>query len=238
MLACNILLCCGAAALCVYVREKLRRCSLKAAVIKSVVSVIFVSVAVCAASASARAAGARPMSAFVILGLVFGLLGDVWLDLKYVFPEKDLAFSYAGFTVFGVGHALYIAGMLTQFPPRGRVLWAVVPLALGALFSVVNTALEKPMKLNYGKLRGAVLAYGVMLFSMVLLAGSLAALHGWRETTLNLMFAGAVLFALSDLVLSGTYFGEGRDRPVDIILNYLTYYPGQFLIAYSLLFLK
>ena len=62
-------------------------------------------------------------------------------------------------------------------------------------------------------------------------------LHGWHVTTLNLIFIGSILFALSDLVLSGTYFG-GKERPVDIILNYLTYYPAQFLIALSLLFLK
>ena len=62
-------------------------------------------------------------------------------------------------------------------------------------------------------------------------------LNGWKVTTLNLFFIGGILFALSDLVLSGTYFG-GKERPVDIILNYLTYYPAQFLIALSLLYLS
>ena len=32
--------------------------------------------------------------------------------------------------------------------------------------------------------------------------------------------------------------GVGKERPVDIILNYLSYYGGQFLIASSLLLLK
>ena len=73
---------------------------------------------------------------------------------------------------------------------------------------------------------------------MALTAGSLALAHGWRETTLNLFFIGAVLFAVSDLVLSGTYFGEGKERPVDFILNYVAYYGGQFLIAFSLYYLK
>ena len=70
-----------------------------------------------------------------------------------------------------------------------------------------------------------------------MISGSLALYHGWQVTTLNIIFIGSILFALSDLVLSGTYFG-GKERPVDIILNYLTYYPAQFLIAFSLLFLK
>ena len=71
------------------------------------------------------------------------------------------------------------------------------------------------------------------LAAMALLA-CLALAHGWRETTLNVFFAGSILFAISDLILSGTYFGEGRERPVDLALNYLTYYGGQFLIASSL----
>ena len=43
--------------------------------------------------------------------------------------------------------------------------------------------------------------------------------------------------AVSDLILSGTYFGVGKERPVDLALNYLSYYPAQFLIASALVFL-
>ena len=52
----------------------------------------------------------------------------------------------------------------------------------------------------------------------------------------SLFLLAVLLFAASDLILSGTYFGEGKDRPVDIVLNYLTYYPAQYLIAFSLAF--
>ena len=55
---------------------------------------------------------------------------------------------------------------------------------------------------------------------------------------LHNFFAGGILFALSDLILSGTFFGEGKERSVDLILNYLTYYGGQFLIAFSLAWLR
>ena len=77
-----------------------------------------------------------------------------------------------------------------------------------------------------------------MLFSTLCLSASLALAYGFADPALNCFFAGAVLFTLSDLVLSGTYFGEGKDRPVDIILNYILYYSGQFLIALSLLFVR
>ena len=52
-----------------------------------------------------------------------------------------------------------------------------------------------------------------------------------------MMFIGGILFAISDLVLSGTYFGEGKERPIDFILNYITYYGAQFTIAFSIMFL-
>ena len=232
-----LLLVCGAVLLVVYIREKIRAYSVKALILKSIVSALFVAVGVYGSWLSAAKGAVGPLCPFVVLGLLCGLMGDIWLDLKYVFPEKDEPFTYAGFCVFGFGHILYIAGMLLGFYPAGRPLAVIAPLLLGAVLSAGNALLEKPMKLHFGKFKGVVIAYGVLLFSMVLIAGSLALAHGWRETPLNLLFAGGVSFALSDLILSGTYFGVGRERPIDLALNYITYYAGQFLIASALVFL-
>jgi hypothetical protein len=118
--------------------------------------------------------------------------------------------------------------------------WTYVLAALGLvlLLDLGTLLMEKPMKLRYGRMRPVVGLYGFLLFSTVLVSGSLALFWGWQEKTLNLFFAGGVLFALSDLILSGTYFGEGKERPRDLVMNYLTYYGGQFLIALSLLWLR
>ena len=61
-------------------------------------------------------------------------------------------------------------------------------------------------------------------------------MKGFQNTTLLMLFIGGISFALSDLVLSGTYFGKGKDRPIDLILNYIFYYGAQFTIAFSLFF--
>ena len=231
-----LLLLFGAVLLALYIREKIRAYSVKAVLLKALVSTLFIAVGVYGSFLCAAKGVVTPLCPFVVLGLVCGLLGDIWLDLKYVFPEKDEPFTYAGFGVFGVGHILFIAGMLLSYYPAGRPMVVILPVLLALALSVGNALMEKPMKLRYGKLKGVVIAYGVLLFSMVLIAGSLALAHGRRETPLNLLFIGGVFFALSDLILSGTYFGVGKERPVDLALNYLTYYPAQFLIASALVF--
>ena len=236
-MVCWILCAVGAVLLGWYIAEKIRARSLKAAFIKSVVSVLFLAVGACGWFLSARNGGLSPMGIFVLIGLLCGLLGDIWLDLKYVYPEQEDAFTYVGMGAFGVGHILYVIGLLLRFYPKGKPLYVIVPIVLAAIVSAVNLLLEKPMRLHYGKMKPIVFTYGVLLFSVVAVSGSLAISCGWRETTLNLFFAGTILFVLSDVILSGTYWGQGKDRPIDLALNYLTYYPAQYLIAVSLLFL-
>ena len=231
-----ILIVVALAALILYVREKIKAYSVKAVLIKASVSALFIAVGVYGVHVSAANGNGNPIGMLVIMGLVCGLLGDIWLDLKYVFPEQDLLFTYAGFATFGVGHVLYIAGMLVRFFPPGGMVFVLVPIALAIVVSFINAALEKPMKLNYGPMKPTVIAYGVLLFSTLFLSGSLAFNYGWQESALNLLFAGAILFTASDLVLSGTYFGTGHERPIDFVLNYFTYYPAQFLIATALMF--
>ena len=232
-----LLLVCGTVLLFLYIWEKIKAYSVKAVLLKSVVSMLFIMVGVYGTWLSASKGNAVLLCPFVVLGLVCGLLGDIWLDLKYVFPEKDEPFTYAGFCVFGVGHILYIIGMLLTYYPSGKPMTVFVPILLALVLSIGNAVLEKPMKLSYGKFKSVVIAYGVILFAMVLISGSFALYYGWEKTPLNLLFIGGVSFAISDLILSGTYFGTGKERPIDLTLNYITYYTAQFLIASSLVFL-
>ena len=160
--------------LVLYIREKIASYSVKAVLLKSVVSVLFITVAVLGWYLSNKGI----LGIFVIIGLTFGLLGDIWLDLKYVFRDYDDAFTYAGFVSFGIGHILYIAGLLAQYMSGMKLSYLVLPIALGAGLSFCNAMLEKPMKLHYGKMKGIVIGYGVLLFSTVLLSGSFALAKG------------------------------------------------------------
>ncbi len=234
---CYLLTAVGAVFLVLFIREKIKAYSLKAVFIKSVVSALFLAVGACGWFLSSRAGGLSLTGVFVLLGLLCGLLGDLWLDLKFVYPAEDEPYTYVGMGAFGVGHILYFTGLMLEYYPKGKPRYAVLPVAAAIVMSAVNLLLEKPMRLRYGKMKPVVFTYGVLIFSTLALSFSLALSRAWHEPALNLFFAGMVLFAVSDVILSGTYWGEGKQRPIDLALNYLTYYPGQYLIALSLLFI-
>ncbi len=226
----------GAVLLVFFVREKLRSYCVRALFWKTAVSVMFMAAGAAAAGAIPAASAQRGFSWFVLGGLLFGLLGDIWLDLKYVYPQDDARYTYAGFTVFSIGHILFILGMLRYYADFSRPLVVIIPLVVGFALGVGNGLLGPVMKLKFGRFKGIVMFYGGILFAMTLLAGSLAFDQGFQNGALDWMFAGGILFAVSDLILSRTYFGEGYERPVDIIANYVFYYAAQFAIAASLLF--
>ena len=174
---------------------------------------------------------------FAIIALALGMLGDVALDLKYVYPEQDKPYTIAGFAVFGVGHILYVTGMFLEFYHGESFLYILLPLVVGLLGGVVTVLIEKPFKLQYKEFKWIVGVYATLLFSMTASTVSLTILSGFQATSLILLMVGGILFALSDLILNMTYFGEGHDKPFDIITNTVTYYIAQNLIALSILFL-
>ena len=228
-----ILICIGAVLVAFFLIEKVKAYTVKAVMFKAAASLCFVAVA----AVSLFFKGHHALSIFVTLGLFFGVLGDIWLDFKYVFKEHDKIFTYAGFIMFALGHACYITGMFLEFFNRQNPLYIILPLAGGLLISVCNLFIAKPMKLDYTGYKVISIIYGFFLFSMTLSALSLSIMMGFNSVTLIMILVGGLLFTISDLILSGTYFGKGKERPVDIITNSVTYYLAQFVIAFAIFFL-
>lgn len=223
----------GAIALVFYLIEKCKSYSVKSVLIKSVVSLLFIGTAIAATFQNQG----HILNAFIIVGLIMGLLGDIFLDFKYVYPKDSKLYTYAGFIVFAIGHILAIIGMLLEFYSKGNMLFFLIPVGGAIIFVIINLLTEKPLKHDFKDYRLIVCIYAFILAMNPLTTLMLCIYTSWSVTTLVMLFIGGVLFAISDLVLSGTYFGEGHEKPIDFILNYLTYYGAQFLIAFSLLFL-
>lgn len=233
LVAVIILMCLGLASLTLFLIEKCRKYSVKELILKTTTSLFFL------ATGAVGMFACSPyhiLGLFVVLGLACGMLGDIWLDLKYVFREKDKWFTYAGFISFAIGHILYITGFYLEFFQYAHWLYFVLPLVLGLLIGALPIALQKLLKIRLGDMTIITYIYSAILFSMTLCGLSLCIFTGFKNVTCILLFAGGLLFTISDLILSGTYFGEGHEKPFDIISNGVTYYIAQYLIAFSLMF--
>lgn len=229
----------GIIALVVFLKMRVSASTAKAAMAKSFVSALFMSTAVSALLYSdALASPIGRFSYYIIIGLLFGLFGDIWLDLKFVYKPDEDVHTFAGFLAFAAGHILFIIGIIRYFADTAKLLYVILPLVIGIALGCATVLGAKLMKLEYGKFKVISMVYASILISMTLLSGSLALMNSFKVMTLNFMFVGGIFFLISDLILSGTYFGEGKNRPVDIITNHVTYYIAQFVIASSLLFLK
>ena len=229
----------GLIGLAIFLRLRVEASTAKAAMAKSFVSAMFISAGVSAfLNSQALGQSIGWFGFFVIIGLLFGLFGDIWLDLKFVYRDDEDTHTFAGFLAFAAGHILFIYGLIRYFGDSSKLLYIILPIVLGIALGCATVLGAKLMKLEYGKYKAISMFYASILITMTLLSGSLALMNSFKVMTLNLMFAGGVFFLISDLILSGTYFGEGKNRPVDIITNHVTYYIAQYLIASSLLFLN
>ena len=211
--------------------EKCKAYSLKAVFLKAASSMLFIAVGAYAFSQTTLTI----FPIFAIIGLAFGMLGDIFLDLKYVYKENDYEFSMAGFSVFGLGHILYVTGMFLEFYHGQNVLYIIIPLIIGVLMGPVTLLVSKLSGVKYGKFKTIALLYAMTLFSTVATAFSMWMASGFTHHGLLLLFIGGILFAVSDLILNMTYFAENHEKPFDIISNTLTYYAAQFLIALSIM---
>ncbi|MGN0525947.1 MAG: lysoplasmalogenase family protein [Acutalibacteraceae bacterium] len=171
----------------------------------------------------------------MILAAFMGLLGDVSLDLKYVYPEDDNVFLRCGFTCFLLGHFGYIFGLASAYKLTYINVIFMVALMIISIISVPLN--EKFFNIDFGKFKGMTIAYGMGLTAFVGLAISLALSEPYIDTIL--LGVGALLFMVSDMFLTTIYFSkkdEERTKRRTIILNLSTYFLGQFLIALSLSF--
>ncbi len=182
---------------------------------------------------------------FIVIGLVFGMLGDIWLDLKFVHRDFDESYTFAGMISFLIGHIFYVVGILAAYPEY--IGWQI---AL-AIFSAVSVTLvvrlaSRKMEFNYGKFSLLTLIYSIVTMLTVTFALNAVNAFGWLPILagapmpeimpkLLCMNMGTVMFALSDLVLSFVFFKKGGNTSRNVVLNHSVYFTSQFILALSIL---
>ena len=198
----------------------------KTLILKTVASLAFIILGCVAARGSARL-----FSIAVIPGLVMGLIGDIYLDMKYVYPKSSTLYTYTGFGAFWLGHVFYFIFLLRQFGalPVGLVISIIIGIAAG--IGIYLT--PEKMKLDYGEFRLVSSCYAALL--VFLTVYSFCVCVGRFSAGALLFFIGLLLFLFSDLVLSQIYFGEDKNTPEYAMINHGSYYLAQILIAASIL---
>ncbi len=167
---------------------------------------------------------------FILMGLLCGLIGDIVLDLKVIYPEHDKIYLNAGMVSFGIGHVFYLLGAIFFSAKVFNLMW---PLLIGVIVAVVLTPViyfvsTRVLKLNFGKFLVQTLAYTFVLLFMCGFSVYMSILA--QEF---IIYAGGILLIfISDLVLSMNYFGKDKqDDKFLVITNHALYYAGQILMA-------
>ena len=161
----------------------------------------------------------------VVAGLIFGLIGDVCLNLRFVLENAGKKIFLGGILAFLIGHILYLVALI---PLCEKVwVWLIVGVAVAiALLYWILTSVEAEKAFKI---------FGVVYIGAVVLMTAVAVgVFRTRQTPGALLYmVGAVLFTLSDIILIFNTFtkdGKAWMRPANLLLYYL----GQLFIALSI----
>ena len=171
----------------------------------------------------------------VVMGGVFGVLGDVFIELKWLQKEGNDTFFNLGFVTFMIQHVILVAAVFIHYPMT--ILNALICFTAPVVVLIASVGLTKVFKMEMGKFKIIANAYGA-LASMTFSVGFMTMNNYGMETSQILFFVGGVLFFVSDLILSQIFFVKGKCNRVRVILNHITYFGAQILIASSLFFME
>lgn len=222
-----ILLCLLGAAIqaCFILAEKKKK-YVAAVTLKGLASVCFVLLGVFASKCSTDTKFAK----LIVIGLILGLVGDVFLNLRFVFEKIGQKIFLLGIAAFLAGHIVYLVALI----PLSTHL--VFCLALGAVCAIIVLAL---IFTHIDKVKIAFKIFGVFYIGAVVIMTvvALGNLFSNPRSTQALLYAlGAVFFTASDIILIFNTF-TSKTKFSMRVMNLSLYYIGQLLIAGSLFFI-
>ena len=166
----------------------------------------------------------------VILGLIFGFLGDELLALRFVYTKKFDAFFLSGALAFLIGHIFYLIALYGLAPKA----WMIsVPLTLAALAAeFINS---KKHSLDMGKLFLPLGFYASFVCFMGCSAVGVCVFH--FNFGILLFAVAGLCFIASDSILSVQCFSDRPTNTKNRVLH-IFYWAAQLLIALSPIFIK
>ncbi len=209
-----------------FIRTEHRGTTVQATIRKGIASLTFVGWGV-----YCYAQNGNPSALWILAGLIFGLLGDVLLHLRFLHEGARSNRVFAvGVASFLVGHFLYIVFLAER--AYGRYLVAVLGTLLIA--AVAEPPLIRRVKVPARELK----IFGIIYITVVvaMFSFSVAQTVAMGMCGLSVWFmVGALCFLMSDYMM--VYYTFVRKTRMLRIMNLLLYYVGQLLIATSILYI-
>ena len=229
-----ILLALGAIMSAIFIVSKVINYSLKTIVLKTIASLFFVALGI---YLFVIKEGHFLFKLFLLLGLIFGMLGDVLLGFKYITTKTKKIWILLGMFAFAFGHISYLVGLFLEYYDSTKMIFAFLPFITAICISTIYMFVSKRVGIDFGKMLPFGLFYLMCLTSMVSTSFYMAVLHGFTITTSIMFFVGALCFITSDFMLTGAYFKKGQRSKTYMATYSVFYYLAQFIIAFSLFFL-
>ena len=136
---------------------------------------------------------------FIGLGLVCGLIGDLFLEVQYFYEDKKNTQIFSGMVAFFIGHVFYIVAL------SALIGFNYLSLIVGIVFTLIVAIGGVVLKMDFGKLKLPSYLYTFIIFTMVGQSFFLAVDSQFNLFSVVLML-GALLFGISDLLLAPIYF--------------------------------
>lgn len=191
--------------------------------LKGSASIVFVIIGAIAFAAASNTQFAK----LVFIGLILGAVGDILLNLRFVFEKNGQKIFLMGIAAFLAGHILYLAALV----PQSESLWLCI--IIGAVVAAAILAyIFKTMEVKTAFKVFGIFYIGAVVIMTAIAIGNLIVNPG---ASTWLYAIGAVLFTVSDIVLIFNTFGSEQKFSLRIT-NLSLYYVGQLLIACSLFF--
>ena len=204
--------------------------------LKTLASFAFVATAIITMGTYYVDSSTRITLSIFTLGFLLGMIGDILLDLKVVYPGNDKYYLNAGMLSFGLGHLAYFSAFsmyaVNKFS-TDLLMPILVSVGAGILLTVAIILVSKKMKLEFGDYLIQTIVYSFLLTFMTVYTLILSILGG----AMWLGFVGMLLFFLSDIVLSMQYFGGKLESKLLIIVNHGLYYSAQIVLVAVLMLL-
>lgn len=166
--------------------------------------------------------GGSSFAVMIFIGLIFGCIGDILLNLRFVMGENGQKCFLAGIAAFLVGHIMYLAAMVPMSPSPWLIASGGAAAAAVLLWWILSTVTAKK----------AFKIFGVFYIGAVVIMMTYAVTNSFVMPSVGTVMCavGAVLFTVSDIILIFNTF-TGSTKFSMRIANLMLYYFGQLLIA-------